>query len=307
MSRRRLDALLLLDKPSGMTSNGALQAAKRLYRAEKAGHAGTLDPLACGLLAVLFGEATKFAGLLLDSDKEYEAKVLLGVSTTTGDTDGEVTARRPVRVEAADLERALARFRGEFEQVPPMFSALKHEGRPLYELARRGAEVERAPRLVRVSALELRQRDGDLLTLRVHCSKGTYVRSLAIDLGETLGVGACVASLRRTASGRFSITDAVPLDVLAGLDDSGRDRLLRPLHTLLEGLPRVELDDASSSRFSHGQAVATLDSPAAGRSQVWDGHGRLLGLGERDSDRSIRPLRVLANPGDDVAKQHKSL
>lgn len=293
MIRRPLDGLLLLDKPAGITSNAALQQAKRLYRAQKAGHAGTLDPLASGLLPVLFGEATKFSGLLLDSEKEYLAGVLLGISTSTADADGEVLERRNAAVDDARLELALAQFRGAIDQVPPMYSALKHQGRPLYELARQGIEIERAPRRVVVSALQLLGRSGDLLSLRVRCSKGTYVRALAADLGAALGTGAHLASLRRTAAGRFAVADAVPLDALVALDEAGRDRWVRPLDELFEGLPRVALDRASAERFAHGQAVPD-GGQAVGRCQVRDPLDRLLGLGEIDAGGELRPVRLLA-------------
>ncbi len=294
MIRRRLDALLLLDKPRGISSNAALQRAKRLYRAEKAGHAGTLDPLASGLLPVLFGEATKFSACLLDSEKEYEAQVRLGIATATGDAEGEVLERRDVAADAAQLEQALARFRGAIDQVPPMYSALKHRGRPLYELARQGAEIERAPRRVVISALELLARDGDRLDLRVRCSKGTYVRSLAIDLGVALGTVAHLSALRRTAAGGFRVADAVTLDALEALDEAGRDRRLLPLAAPLEGLPRVVLDAVAAQRFAHGRTVAA-GGAAAGRCQVWDPRDRLLGLGDIDAAGELRPLRLLAH------------
>src|SRR5512134_3326283 len=227
--RRSLDGVLLLDKPVGLGSNAALQAAKRLYRAEKAGHAGTLDPLASGLLPIMFGEATKFSQLVLDADKEYLARARLGVTTRTGDAEGEVLERRPVRIDADAVERALPAFRGEIEQVPPMYSALKHRGRPLYVLARRGESIERAPRRVRVHELEMLGLDGDTLELRVLCSKGTYIRTLVEDIGRALGCGAHLASLRRIAASGFRIAEAATLDAIQAADDAGRDRLLLPL------------------------------------------------------------------------------
>lgn len=293
MIRRRLDALLLLDKPRGITSNAALQWAKRLYRAEKAGHTGTLDPLASGLLPVLFGEATKFSACLLDSEKEYEAQVRLGISTATGDAEGEVLERRDIAIDAARLQQALAQFRGAIDQIPPMYSALKHQGRPLYELARLGTEVERAPRRVVISALELLARDGDRLELRVRCSKGTYVRALAGDLGVALGTVAHLAALRRIAAGGFRVADAVTLDALEAFDEAGRDRCLLPLAALLDALPRVVLDAVAAQRFGHGQTVASGDA-MAGRCQVWDSCNGLLGLGEVAASGELRPLRLLA-------------
>ena len=300
MTRRRLDALLLLDKPRGITSNAALQRAKRLFRAEKAGHAGTLDPLASGLLPVLFGEATKFSACLLESEKEYEAQVRLGVSTATGDAEGEVLERRKVALDPARLEQALAQFRGAIDQVPPMYSALKHRGRPLYELARQGIEIERAPRRVVISALELLARDGDRLGLRLRCSKGTYVRALAIDLGVALGTVAHLAELRRVAAGGFRVCDAITLEALETLDEAERDRHLLPVPALLAGLPRVTLEAVAAQRFAHGQKVAAPGA-AAGRCQVWNPSDGLLGLGEVVASGELRPLRVLADAAQAAA------
>lgn len=300
MIRRRLDGLLLLDKSRGLTSNAALQQAKRLYRAEKAGHAGTLDPLASGLLPVLFGEATKFSACLLESEKAYEAEVRLGIGTATGDADGEVLERREVAVDAPQLERALAQFRGVIDQVPPMYSALKHHGRPLYELARKGGEVERAPRRIMISVLELLARDGDRLRLAIRCSKGTYVRSLAIDLGVRLGTVAHVSALRRTAAGGFGVADAMTLDELGVLDEAARDQCLRPLAALVGHLPRVVLDASAARRFAHGQTVAA-GGAAAGRCQVWGAGSALLGLGEVGQGGELQPLRLLASAAQATA------
>lgn len=305
MTRRRLDALLLLDKPSGITSNAALQRAKRLFRAQKAGHAGTLDPLASGLLPVLFGEATKFAACLLDSEKEYAAQVRLGIGTATGDAEGEVLERREVAIDPARLERALAQFRGAIDQVPPMYSALKHRGRPLYELARQGTVIERAPRRVVISALELLARDGDRLGLRVRCSKGTYVRALAIDLGLALGTVAHLAELRRVAAGGFRVSDAVTLEALETLDEAERDRRLLPVPALLAGLPRMTLDAVAAQRFALGQKVAAPGAPA-GRCQVWHAGDDLLGLGEVDESGELRPSRLLADAAQAAAQASAS-
>jgi tRNA pseudouridine55 synthase len=293
LTRRQLDGVLLLDKPVGLGSNAALQAAKRLYRAEKAGHAGTLDPLASGLLPVLFGEATKFSQLVLDADKEYWARAQLGVTTRTGDAEGEVLERRPVRVEPQSIEAALAAFRGEIAQVPPMYSALKHRGRPLYVLARRGESIERAPRRVRVHVLELLGMTQDTLELRVRCSKGTYVRTLVEDIGRALGCGAHLASLRRVAASGFRIEQAVTLDQLQQVDEAGRDRLLLPLDRLLEGLPRLELSEVEAERFAKGQAIP-FPQAQAGRYRVYREQGGLLGVAEAGRDGALQPQRLLA-------------
>lgn len=306
MKRRRLDALLLFDKPGGVSSNGALQQVKRLYRAEKAGHAGTLDPLASGLLPILFGEATKFSQMLLDSEKRYDAVVQLGITTSTGDAEGEVIERRAVSVGDARLEAALEQFRGEIDQVPPMHSALKHHGRPLYEIARRGVQVERVPRRVTISRLELVGRQGARLVLRVHCSKGTYIRSLASDLGAALGTGAHLAALRRTGAGRFDLVNATPLEQLSALDEARREGLLLPLDALLEGMPSVSLDAGDALRFAHGQTVAVARLEG-GRYQIRDACGTLLGVGECSGDGTLRPVRLLAGAAQGGRTERKSL
>ena len=291
--RRKLDAALLLDKPPGITSNAALQSAKRLYRAQKAGHAGTLDPLASGLLVVLFGEATKFAGPLLDAPKEYLARVRLGETTTTGDAEGETLERREARVSTAEIEAVLARFRGVVRQVPPMYSALKYGGRPLYELAREGRHVERQPREVEIHMLEMVARDGADLELRVHCSKGTYVRTLAEDIGAALGVGAHLAALRRTAAGGMDLGRASTLEALQGLAEAERDAQLMPLEALLADLPRLELDAQQARRFCNGQRIQ-LSGGGSGLCAIFGPQRRVLGLGEHAASGLLRPLRLVA-------------
>jgi tRNA pseudouridine55 synthase len=281
-----IDGALLLDKPLGLTSNAALQKAKKLLGAAKAGHAGSLDPLASGLLLVLFGEATKFAGPLLDADKEYVATLKLGERTSTGDAEGEVLQARPVDI--AGLGGVLKRFRGEIDQVPPMHSALKHKGTPLYKLARRGEEVERTARRVRISALELLETDGPRLVVRVVCSKGTYIRVLAEDIGEALGCGAHLSGLRRTASGRFRIEQAATLEGL--VDPEERRRRLLPLPALLQDLPRAELGAAEEARLRQGQTLK-ISGLAAGVCAVVRPDGAVIGLGSSD-EGILRPLRL---------------
>src|SRR4051812_47701901 len=205
MPARDVDGVLLLDKPSGISSNAALQSARRLFAARRAGHTGTLDPMATGLLVLCFGEATKFSGALLDADKAYAARVRLGARTSTGDAEGEVIERREVRAGPAQIEAALARFRGGIEQVPPMHSAIKHLGRPLYAYARKGETVERSARRVVIRELVLEGMSGEEIDLRVACSKGTYIRTLAEDIGEALGCGGHLSALRRTAVGPFPL------------------------------------------------------------------------------------------------------
>jgi tRNA pseudouridine55 synthase len=288
---RRVDGVLLLDKPSGMTSNAALQAVRRLYRAAKAGHSGTLDPLATGLLPCLFGDATKFGGELLDGEKAYDAAIALGVTTTTGDAEGEVVERRAVAVGEGDLQRALARFRGRISQVPPAYSALKHRGRPLYAYARAGTPVTRAPRLVTIHELVLRGFAGDRVDVAVRCSKGTYVRVLAEDLGRELGCGAHLAGLRRTAVGRFAIADAIALPALGALDPAGRDARLRPVDALVGHLPALPVAEAAAGRFCRGQTVA-VPAAASGRYRVYGAGGAFIGVGEAGAGE-LRPRRLL--------------
>lgn len=279
---------LLLDKPVGVSSNRALQEAKKLLGAKKAGHAGTLDPLASGLLLVLLGEATKFAGPLLDADKEYVASVKLGERTTTGDAEGEVLQSR--KVELNDLPSVLERFRGEIEQVPPMHSALKHQGTPLYRLARRGQEVERAARKVRISTLEQIDLAAERLVLRVVCSKGTYIRVLAQDIGEALGCGAHLCGLRRTGSGRFRVDHAVTLEALQEMGMEQRRSRLVSLSALLDGLPQARLEAADELRLRQGQALK-ISGLQPGLCAVLRQDGAVIGLGTADGE-NLRPLRL---------------
>jgi tRNA pseudouridine55 synthase len=284
-----IDGALLLDKPLGLSSNAALQGAKRLFGAAKAGHAGTLDPLASGLLLVLFGEATKFAGPLLDADKEYLATLKLGERSATGDAEGPILETREVSFSDEKLAAVLARFRGALEQVPPMHSALKHAGTPLYRLARRGQEVLRAPRRVQILELEPVKREGTTLVLRVLCTKGTYIRVLAEDIGEALGCGAHLGGLRRTASGRFRIEHAATLAALS--DPEERRRRLLPLPALLEGLPRAELAAAEETRLRQGQTLK-ISGLHPGLCAVVRPDGAVIGLGNADAEGGLKPLRL---------------
>ena len=285
--KHRLDGVLLLDKPVGPSSSTVLQAVKKLLGAKKAGHAGTLDPLASGLLPLLFGEATKFAQFGLEAPKEYLAQLRLGIATDTGDSEGKVLEERPAAVDDATLERALERFRGVIEQVPPMHSALKRDGRPLYALAREGQTVERAPRKVEIHALELLGRKGETLEIRVRCSKGTYIRQLALDLGEALGTGAHLSALRRTAVGKLSIDDAVTFDALQAQGVSA----LKSMDCLLEDLPRLDLQARQASQFLQGAPVL-LQGGQEGACRVY-AEGGLLGVG-RLAEGRLQPLRSVA-------------
>lgn len=294
MKRDPVDGILLLDKPSGLSSNDALVRARRLLNARKAGHGGTLDPLATGLLPLLFGEATKFALDSLEADKTYLAAVRLGVATETGDAEGRVLAEREPVTDEPTLRRALAAFVGGIEQVPPMHSALKRDGRPLYELARAGIVVERAARRVTIFELDLLRFVPPTVELRLRCSKGTYVRSLAIDLGERLGCGAHLSALRRERVGALDVADAVTLDALDALEPAQRRERLLPADALLRGLPRVDLDAARAARFAHGQKLRSepLPGDTGGRVRVY-GAGRLLGVGWHEGGE-LRPQRLVA-------------
>lgn len=294
--RRDVDGVLLLDKPQGMSSNGALQSARRLLNAAKAGHTGTLDPMASGLLPLTFGEATKFSQMLLDADKTYEAVVRLGVDTDSGDAEGTVTATRPVAVDRPVLEAVLARFRGEIEQVPPMYSALKRDGKALYEYARAGIELERAPRRVRIHALELLDFAGDRLAIRVHCSKGTYIRSLAVDIGAALGCGAHLAALRRTAIGDFDLADAVTLDRLEAAGEGGRDALLAPVDALVAAFPVVRLDAAAARALLQGRTLALPGGTPGMRVRAY-GPAGFLGVAQWQEDGRLAARRLIATGG----------
>jgi len=292
--KRPLNGVLMLDKAPGASSNAALQQAKRLYQAAKAGHAGTLDPLATGLLPILFGEATKFSSDLLEADKSYAAEIRLGVSTTTADAEGEVIAERAVSVTLDELAAALLHFSGSILQTPPLYSALKHAGKPLYAYARAGIQIEREPRRVTIHALNLQWFEGERLALSVTCSKGTYIRSIAHDLGEMLGCGAHLAALRRTAVGRFGLDCAHTLASLAAMLATERDQCLLPVDALLQNLPEAHLAPAQQARFVQGQSVP-WDGPPQARVRVYGAGGALLGVGEADADGTISPKRVVAS------------
>jgi tRNA pseudouridine55 synthase len=289
--------VLLLDKPLGLSSNEALQQAKRLYRAEKAGHTGTLDPLATGLLPLCFGAATKFSQISLDADKRYLATLKLGVTTTTADAEGEVIERRDVRATRAELEAACAQFTGLIRQVPPMYSALKRYGKALYEYARAGIEVEREARNVTIHGIDITGGDHDFWMLDVRCSKGTYIRTLAEDIGKVLGCGAHLSALRRTGSGSLTLDGAVTLDELAALSESERDSALRPADALVVEWPVVRLNTEDTGRFLTGVRRRT-PLPDAQHVRVYGPEPRaFLGgaqimAGELISTRLLSPTEV---------------
>lgn len=290
-----VNGVLLFDKPVGLTSNQALQTVKRLLNACKAGHTGSLDPIATGLLPLFFGEATKLTQFLLNADKRYWTVFKLGVSTTTFDSEGEVTATRPVTVGLRDIEKALGKFKGEIEQIPPMYSAIKHNGEALYKLARAGVEVEREPRPVTVHEIKTLGFQDDLLTLEIACSKGTYIRTLAHDLGEILGCGAHVVQLRRLASGDVSIDKAVSLDQLEALaSPAERAQLLQPVDSVLHAVPDVHLTSLAAHYLKQGQSVSARHGLAPGWVRLYEGDSRFLGMGQVLDDGQVAPRRLLA-------------
>ncbi len=306
MSRRRshgrpVSGILLLDKPVGMTSNAALQAAKRLFRARKAGHTGSLDPLASGLLPICLGEATKVSAYLLDADKRYRVRVRLGVTTTTGDADGEILVTRAVEpFDATRLEAVLDGLRGEIDQVPPMYSALHHKGQRLYQLAREGIEVERAPRRITIHALDALAVAADELELDVHCSKGTYVRTLAEEIGTGLGCGAHVVALRRTGVGPYSEAGLLTLDALRAEADEGApealDRHLLPVASALAHWPEVRLSGDAAYYLRQGQAVVVPRAPTSGWLRLVGDDGAFIGVGQVQDDGRVAPRRLFNLP-----------
>lgn len=299
---RAIDGILVLDKPKGMSSNAALQSVKRLFNASKAGHTGSLDPLATGVLPLCFGEATKLSQFLLDSDKRYRVTMRLGSRTDTGDADGAVIASVDrLEVTRADFEQALAKFVGTIEQVPPMYSAIKRQGVPLYKLAREGKEVDRESREVSIYSAVLLDFAEDLAIVDVHCSKGTYVRTLADDLGQMLGCGAHVAELRRTRAGVFDEADCVTLAKLeelrgsAGIDDfQGIDKFLLAMDRAVHDLPEVSLPEVTAGFIRQGQPVLVRHLPDHGLVRLYQ-EDRFIGIGSILDDGRVAPRRMIVD------------
>jgi tRNA pseudouridine55 synthase len=293
--------VLLLDKPEGISSAQALAKAKWLLNAEKAGHTGTLDPFATGLLPLCFGEATKFASDLLDADKTYEATIRLGITTTTGDPEGEMLETREVSVERAQIESVLDKFRGPIDQIPPMYSALKRDGKPLYAYAREGKTLEREARAVTIHELELVSFAAPDIRIRVRCSKGTYIRVLGEDIGRALGCGAHLVALRRIGTGNLSIADGLTLASLEALSDADRKNTLLLVDRLLSELVTVVLPSVLASRFRQGQRIALqregVDFPAdyCGRIRVIDDCQALLGVAQLSPEGVLQPERLISN------------
>lgn len=308
MARRRkgrpINGVILLDKPTGISSNDALQKVKRIYFAEKAGHTGALDPLATGMLPICLGEATKFSQFLLDSDKRYRVIAKLGERTDTSDSDGEVVETRPIDVNLEKLEACIDTFRGESDQVPSMFSALKYQGKPLYEYARKGIEVPRESRKITVYEIVLHRFEGDEVEMEVHCSKGTYIRTIVDDLGEMLGCGAHVTMLRRTGVAKYPYEKMVTLEQLNELLEQAHrdevapkellDPLLLPMDTAVEDLPEVNLNAELTNLVQHGMPVQVLGAPEGTPIRITSGEEKLfIGVAEVNDDGKVAPKRLV--------------
>tara|TARA_B100000949_G_scaffold82620_2_gene73997 strand:+ start:2553 stop:3470 length:918 start_codon:yes stop_codon:yes gene_type:complete len=296
---RNINGIVVLDKANGLSSNAALQEVKRLYEANKAGHAGSLDPLATGVLPVCLGEATKVSQFLLDSDKRYRARIKLGIRTDTGDSEGSIIERNEgISVSRKAIERALTKFKGEVEQVPPMHSAIKMNGVPLYKLARKGITVEREPRLVTLYQICLVEFVNSELELEISCSKGTYIRTIADDLGQELGCGAHVIELRRTQAGVFTEKDSISSEELAlekenrGLDKI--DQFLIPMDRAIQDLPEVNLPSITASHVKNGQAVLVRHLPKNGLVRMYEDE-QFIGIGSIDDDGKVAPKRLIIN------------
>ena len=294
-----MNGILVVDKPAGISSNDVVQQAKRLFGAQKVGHTGSLDPLATGVLPLCFGEATKFSQYLLDADKKYWTQVRLGITTETADADGEVIAQADTSgITESQVTAALETFVGEIEQIPSMYSALKHQGQPLYKLARQGIEVERAPRRISIYSAELLQFSEASIELRVHCSKGTYIRSLAEDLGAALGCGGHVSALRRLAAGPYEEAQATTLDELREVGDVREmDALLLPVSSAVGSWPAVRLHEDTAHYVRQGQPVQVAHAPTDGWVQIFElaEEDRFLGVGEILTDGRVAPRRLVAS------------
>lgn len=291
--KRLVDGVLLLDKPLGFSSNQALQKVKWLFLAAKAGHTGTLDPLATGVLPICLGEATKFAQYLTDADKTYVANVQFGVTTNTGDAEGEVLSTQAVTFSRAQLDATLKQFEGEVSQVPPMYSALKHEGKALYTYAREGVEIERQARIVYIRQITLNSYAEGVAELSITCSKGTYIRTLAEDIGNVLGCGAHLIGLRRTATANYDISQTISLETLESLTQAQRDQLLLPVDSAIESIPKVVLNADAAYYLLQGQAVWQSGKIPDSDLRLYDEQHQFLGLGFLQSDGKIAPKRLL--------------
>ena len=293
-SKREIDGVFLLNKPLGFSSNQALKKIQWLFNAKKAGHTGTLDPMASGLLPICIGEATKFSNRLLEANKTYIATVQLGLTTTTGDQEGEVVSQKEVVLKPNQLQETLQKFTGDITQIPPMFSALKFEGKPLYEYARQGIEIERKPRPVTIYDIKLNKIEESIVILEVICSKGTYIRTLAEDIGHALGCGAHLKGLERTQTGNFQLPDALTIEALEAMSMASREKTLLPVDALLEGLSSIELTVTETEAIKKGQAIDFI-SENDNELRLYGASGQFLGVGQPDLQGRLFPKRLIAN------------
>lgn len=293
-----MNGIFLLDKPIGISSNAALQKVKRLFRAKKAGHTGSLDPLATGMLPICFGDATKFCQYLLDSDKTYEVTMQLGVRTNTSDAEGEVISTRDVpNFSLTDIDTAFNHFRGDIQQIPSMFSALKHNGKCLYEYARQGIVIERPSRPITIYDLKVLSFENNCVTFTVHCSKGTYVRTIVDDCGELLNCGAHVTHLRRLSVGPYQASQMMTIEQLESLiagDNFSAKKLLLPVDSAVTHWPAISLSSALTFALKKGQSVLIPDAPQSGWMRFMDDHGEFFGVGEMQPDGKVAPKRLVS-------------
>ena len=293
-SKREIDGVFLLDKPLGFSSNQALKKIQWLFNAKKAGHTGTLDPMASGLLPICLGEATKFSHRLLDANKSYIAIIHLGVTTSTGDQEGEVVSEKKVALNEAQLKDTLKKFIGDITQIPPMYSALKFAGKPLYEYAREGIEIERKSRLIKIYDIKLISIEESIITIEVDCSKGTYIRTLAEDIGKTLGCGAHLKGLTRTQTGNFKLSDALTIEALEAMSMPSREKVLLPTDALLEGLSSIKLTMAQTEAIKKGQSIDFI-SENDKEVRLYSASGQFVGVGQSDLQGRLFPKRLIAN------------
>jgi tRNA pseudouridine55 synthase len=292
--KREIDGVFLLNKPLGFSSNQALKKIQWLFNAKKAGHTGTLDPMASGLLPICIGEATKFSHRLLEANKTYIATIQLGVTTTTGDQEGEVVSQKDVVLKPNQLEETLQKFTGDITQIPPMFSALKFEGKPLYEYARQGIEIERKSRQVTIYDITLNKIEESIVILEVSCSKGTYIRTLAEDIGHALGCGAYLKGLERTQTGNFQLSDALTIEAIEAMSMASREKTLLPVDALLEGLSSIKLTLTETEAIKKGQAI-DFNGKNDNELRLYGASGQFLGVGQPDPQGRLFPKRLIAN------------
>jgi tRNA pseudouridine55 synthase len=291
--RREIDGVFLLDKPLGFSSNQALKKIQWLFNAKKAGHTGTLDPMATGLLPICLGEATKFSHRLLDAHKSYIATIQLGITTSTGDQEGEVIAEKKVVLNEAQLKDTLKKFIGDMTQIPPMYSALKFEGKPLYEYAREGIEIERKSRQIKIFDIKLINIEKSIITIEVLCSKGTYIRTLAEDIGQTMGCGAHLKGLERTQTGNFQLSEALSIEALEAMPMASREKALMPIDVLLEELSSIKLNMAELDAIKKGQSI-DFNSKNDKEVRLYSPSGQFVGVGQPDLKGRLFPKRLIA-------------